>query len=348
MNAQLEPTLLDHATEALRANGLTAQLGRPPKGGRGRADCWMRIGKGNARNDYAVEIKRRVTPATLGAVLAHLRQIGETAGRAPLLITDYVTPPVADRLREQHQQFADAAGNVYVEGPNFLVYVVGRKPVTTEGATRPNTAFTTTGLRVLFALMCDPTLEGRPYRAVAAAAGVALGAVPRIFADLRRAGILIVTQDRRRLFATRRLLDEWALVYARTLRAKNLAGTYVVANFGTWADWPLQPPDQLWGGEPAAHLLVRYLRPGILTIYADKLPPALIVAQRLVRAKPHDQDHLLEVRKPFWGKALNMQTGRTVHPILVYADLLATGDARCIETAQLVYEQELARFFPAT
>jgi hypothetical protein len=30
--------------------------------------------------------------------------------------------------------------------------------------------------------------------------------------------------------------------------------------------------------------------------------------------------------------------------VLIYADLLATSDARCIETAQMLYDRYLARF----
>jgi hypothetical protein len=65
-------------------------------------------------------------------------------------------------------------------------------------------------------------------------------------------------------------------------------------------------------------------------------------------AGPLAQDHLLELRKPFWGRALRVE-GRpdTVPPALVYADLLATGDARCIETAQMIYDDHLARLLPA-
>ena len=32
-----------------------------------------------------------------------------------------------------------------------------------------------------------------------------------------------------------------------------------------------------------------------------------------------------------------------VHPILVYADLLATGNQRNIETARMIYEQHIVR-----
>ena len=39
------------------------------------------------------------------------------------------------------------------------------------------------------------------------------------------------------------------------------------------------------------------------------------------------------------------EDGNTVHPLLVYADLLATGDARCIETAKMIYDGYVARLF---
>jgi hypothetical protein len=34
-------------------------------------------------------------------------------------------------------------------------------------------------------------------------------------------------------------------------------------------------------------------------------------------------------------------------PLLIYAELLATGDARCLEAAKRVYEDHLTRLFDA-
>jgi hypothetical protein len=34
-----------------------------------------------------------------------------------------------------------------------------------------------------------------------------------------------------------------------------------------------------------------------------------------------------------------------VPPVLIYADLLAAGDARCIEAAERIYKVHLARLF---
>jgi hypothetical protein len=349
MNKLTEITLLDEAAQALREHGLAVAVQKEPRVGRHlRADAWLRVGKGKTHIDYVVEAKRTVTPATMGAAVMQLRHMADAAGRPPLLVADHLTRPVADQLRAHKQQFADAAGNAYLEGPALLVYVTGRKPKERQAAARANKTFTATGLKILFALICDPELAGAPHRTIAAAAGVALGAVPAALADLQQLGYLLVANKRRRLNATKRLLDEWALAYARTLRAKSLLGTYIAQDFDTWQKWKLDPHQARWGGEPAAQLLVRYLKPGVLTIYADKLPPRLMVEHRLVAAGRTAHEHLVEARKPFWGHTLRTE-GRpdTVPPALVYADLLATGDGRCIETAQMVYERYLARLFPA-
>jgi hypothetical protein len=163
-------------------------------------------------------------------------------------------------------------------------------------------------------------------------------------ADMQQNGHLLVQGKRRRLNATKRLLDEWALAYARRLRAKTLQATYAATDLDGWKTWPLEPGDAVWGAEPAANLLVNYLRPGVLTLYADKMPPRLLVEKKMKPASGAQPDErTVEWRKPFWGTLAAAVRPDTVHPVLVYADLLATGDARCMETAQLVYDKYLAR-----
>lgn len=72
-----------------------------------QADAVVRLDNETLR----VEIKKQVTPATLGAVLAQLDRL-----KGPgLLATGYVTPPMAERLRQLNIQFIDLAGNAYLE-----------------------------------------------------------------------------------------------------------------------------------------------------------------------------------------------------------------------------------------
>lgn len=343
---QVALTLIGPVAAALEQLGLQVDTRIEPKATNKRADGWLRVTKDKAHVDYVVEVARAVTPATMGAVLARLKDLA-TAKRPVLLVTDYLAPPVAEKLHEAKQQFADAAGNAYLDAAGLLVYINGRKLKKTRVATDVGQTLTANGLKILFALLCDPVLAEAPHRAIAAAAGVALGGVPPVLQGLRQTGHLFVVDRRRRLNATKQLLDEWALLYARRLRPKTLQAKYAAPNFDKWRDWKVNPDEARWGGEPAGALLTDYLRPGNLTLYTERLPPRLMVEQRMVLAGPLTTERLVEVRKPFWGPVVNAEArADTVPPVLVYADLLATGDGRCMETAQMVYDRYLARLLP--
>ncbi|WP_411877479.1 type IV toxin-antitoxin system AbiEi family antitoxin [Polaromonas sp. YR568] len=341
--------VIERAVEALKPFGIEAlEVAKPESAMRAGVDAWLRMGKGREQVDYAAVVQRKLTPATLGAASMRLEHIANAADCPTLLLTDYLTPPMAEKLHARKQQFADTAGNAYLDAPGLLVYVMGRKLQGHATAPAAGKAHTLTGLKVMFALLCDPELADAPQRAIAAAAGVALGAIPAVMADMQQNGHLLVQGKRRRLNANKRLLDEWALAYARRLRAKTLQAIYTVTDFEGWKTWPLDLREVLWGAEPAADLLVNYLRPGVLTLYAGKIPPRLLVEKKMKLASgARPDDRTIEWRKPFWGKVPVAARPDTVHPVLVYADLLATGDARCMETAQLVYDEYLARLLPA-
>lgn len=313
----------------------------------------MRVGKGDAHITYAVEAQRHLTPATLGAATARLRRASEATGHPGLLVTHCFSTPMTEKLWALNQPFADAAGNAYLEGPGLLVYITGRKLAGEPEIAATSRAFTTAGLKVQFALICDPALADAPLRTIAAAAGVALGGVPAVLADLQRSGALLVQGKKRRLNATRRLLDDWAQDYARRLRPKTLLKIYTSPHFDAWENWQLDPSQMLWGGEPAAKLLVQDLRPGVLTLYADTMPARLMVEQRMVQVSETliqqrlIEQRVIELRRPFWGTLHIAEFSGSVPPALVYADLLATGDSRCLETAEMIYDRYLARLFPA-
>lgn len=342
----VEATLLDAAAGHLRARRLTVAIKERHSGD--KVDACLRITKGKQHVDYAVEVKRHVTAQTLGAVVAQLKHQAEVTDNQPLLVTTYVTPPMADRLTALEQQFVDAAGNIYLDAPGMFVLITGRKPEQEIAVDRPGRAFGPAGIKTLFALLCNPELAAAPYREIAAAANVALGVLPSVLTGLQQAGHLHVLGNKRKLVPTKRLLDEWALAYARTLRPKQMLRTLVAPAFETWRNWDLARDHARWGGEPAAALLTKYLQPGALTIYAEQIPARLIVAQRLTTAQRNDARNLIEVRKPFWGATLHAANRvDVVPPALVYADLLATGDARCIEAARMIYGDYLAGLLPA-
>lgn len=347
----IESLILNQALDALRRHGLTVALSHTTtEPADDMADARLRLGKGAQNFEFDVEIKRSLVAEGLGAVVGMLRQRETTSGRPVLLVVGHISPRVAELCKNLGQAFVDSTGNAYVESPAFLLWVSGRKPAPgmEAGTAIEMRPMKTSSLKVMFALICKPQLAEEPYRQIAAAAGVALGTLPPAIEDLNLHGYLLATERRRQLLARRKLLDDWALLYARSLRPKQLLRFLVVNDLEQWRNWSLFDDAALWGGEPAASLQVGYLHPGMLTLYADKAPAHLILAQRLKTAEAPGKAAVLEVRKKFWGDVLDVDgVEGTVPPALVYADLLATGDARCIDAAQLVYDKYLARLFPA-
>ncbi|MGH8857627.1 MAG: type IV toxin-antitoxin system AbiEi family antitoxin [Polaromonas sp.] len=339
-----EVDLLNAALDVARGLGLDARLEQREPGveNNARADALVRIGRGGEGALYVAEVRRQLRPTTLGIALHQLARFKQPG----LLIADHITPPMAEELRTQRIAFLDAAGNAYIEQPNVLVWVTGRKPLAKE-VTRPvGRAFQPTGLQVLFALLCNPQWVILPYRELAARAGVAHGTVGWVMPDLQQQGFVADLKGKRgtrRLFDGERLLALWADAYARQLRPRTLMGRYYVYTLEGWQDWRLAEYGAQWGSEPAATLLTHYLKPGELTIYADKLPGLLAARHKFAKEADMDHKEVVEVRRRFWNFPADAMAAQCVPPLLVYADLLATGDARCIETAKRLYEDHVAR-----
>lgn len=333
-----ENTLLAEALAAAQAQGLDiAPVRLERKAADLGADARLRLRFGGQKVQFLAEVKRHLRPAMLGAVLLQLKQLGEEA----LLVTDHVTPPLAEELRARGVAFLDAAGNAYLNRPPVLVWIKGQRPAARPVAPHAGRAFRATGLQVVFALLCLPELVARPYREIAQQAGVAHGTVGIVMANLADEGFIIeLKQGGRRLHNARRLLDAWVEAYARTLRPKLLLGTFRAQAGDWWRQVDAPAYQARLGAEPAAARLDNYLRPGIATFYAEKLPARLLADHRL-RADPYGD---VEIRKRFWNFDLPDYPELTP-PVLVYADLLATGDGRCMEAAQLVYERHLAGLF---
>ena len=162
---------------------------------------------------------------------------------------------------------------------------------------------------------------------------------------MQQRGYIAATGGRRgnrRLLQADRLLAQWVDAYARQLRPRMLTGRYYIPTIEGWQKWKLAPHAMLWGGEPAGALLTGHLRPGELTLYAEKLPGRMVAQQKFLKEPAAGHAAVVEVRRKFWRFPWEGRAD-VVPPVLVYADLLATGNARCIETAKMVYEDHVAR-----
>ncbi len=306
----------------------------------------------NARGTQTLEVlvhrrKQRFEVVTKNvdrfAIPALLKTHERTGRRRLLLAAPYVTRDMAQRCRELQLPFIDTAGNVYIEGPHLLVYVVGL-PKPEELHAKPYRALTTAGLQVAFALLCEPQLLHTNYREIARRSGVALGSVGPVLKDLQRRRYLQGrTQSKPKLVNADRLLGEWVTHYPVTLRPK-LHTRRFSADPARVRELDIAKYGALWGGEVAADRLTHYLKPQQFTLYTRE-PIARIVAAARMKADPHGN---VEVLRQFWRLDAEPNHVDIVPAILVYADLLATNDPRNLETAKLVHEQYIAPTFHQT
>ena len=277
----------------------------------------------------------QLVPETLLVLLRRLKRPEEF-----LLITRQVTAEVADRLRDNGIQFIDDAGNAFINRPPFYLFIKGNR---NRDVARPpviGRAFKQTGLRVLYALLCNPGMENETYRMIAGKADVALGMVNWTMRELRELGFLIEMRTGRirngRLTNKGKLLERWITAYAEQLRPKLFLGRYGGAE-KWWENAELNPDQGLWGGEVAAARMTGYLKPEDVIIYVTDDPAKMLAPFRLKK----DPEGNVELYTRFWKPGTVAPHGDMVHPLLVYADLVATGNQRNLETARKIYDEHI-------
>lgn len=335
-----ERALVERALDTLRQLGVEARVDRTRPKDR-LLDYTATLRRGVKRAPFQIEAKRALRPGTLGPVLLRLQGLKPPA----LLLADYATAEVAKLLRTAGIAFADTAGNAYLEFGGNILYVIGNAPEQRPRAEKVVRAFQATGLRVVFTLLCTPELVARPTRELAAMLEVANGTVGRAIGDLAHLGFVTTAGKRnRRVHNLSALLERWVMMYPLRLRPTLLRRRLTTDQPDWWKREKFAPPHVVLGGEPAADQLTQYLKPATVTLYTRGEPRHLneIVARHGLRTDPRGE---IEVLEAFWPIQITGEKPGLAPTPLIYADLLATGDARCIETAKAVYDDHLARRF---
>lgn len=265
----------------------------------------------------------------------------DPGGRDRFLLVDRIPTGVAARARTRGQWFADALGNVHVRSEGVLVDVRGRRRPTARPAVEPTARATNLmsarRAQVVFCLLSWPELVGEPLRSVAEVAGVSPSLAQLVVRALREDGYLGVNS--RRLDRRAELVDRWVGAYGRGL-ARNLElGRYV--GEPTAAAWIESGQVARVSGEQAASEL-RGVQ--TLTLYVRELDPRLVASSRWRRAV---QEATVIVRRQFWVEPISVGTTLSpvsdAPPLLVYADLLDSGEPRQREVAQSLREAVVGR-----
>jgi len=309
-------------------------------------DAALAVARDDVWTTYSCLVKPRVRPSTLGPILAQLRAIGETQpATTPLLVSDHITRSVADRLVGERVQFIDASGNAFLEAPDYLVMISGRER---QAAASPKHALTPAKLQVLYVLLKRKELRNANYEEIARAARVSLGTVSHTIATLQQDGHLTGPKGRRRFLRFRQTLDSWTLHYADQLRPRLVKERFALGRGRTLESFAKEVADVAAGpgakrlavgGELGADRLTGHLRPATVTLHTSLTPRELLLTFKL---RPlHDGEVILLDELTACDGADAADAALLADPILIYAELLASGGERQRATADLVLHRHV-------
>lgn len=271
------------------------------------------------------------------------------SGSDVIYIALEIEPTLAGQLRKHGIQYIDGAGNANINRDGLRVVVTGksrsrRTHISNAPSKAPRfvgKAFKQAGLKLIFALLTDPTLVRSSIRDMAKVAGVSVGATTEVLADLADQGYLH-RHGTTTLMKADKLASMWAELYPLNLRNKLAIGTYH-GEPDWWRQVPVGAGVQ-FGGEIGADLVTNYLIPKTGTAYvqSDDAFHTLMRSGALRKlsdsnSRPDGQE--VKIYNAFW----TTNTDRITAPeLVIYSDLLAIQDVRCRETADMIYEQIIA------
>lgn len=298
-----------------------------------------------ATPDGTTTVPVELTASHLTAAAAeHVKVL---AGERPglLLLAPAIGSDLGEELAAAGVNFMDLAGNCSVRlGDRYIARIQGRRLQRRAPAEK---ALRAPAYRVLCALLAKPDLVGAPARALAAAAG---GVSPQTANDVRH-----------RLVARRFLLpsrDRWlwapdgyqgglelfvggfsTLLPSLTVgryRARGKTTDEVEASIRPGLD---AVGDWRWGGAAGAWRVTGLYRGDQVVVYIRDPQPTGIANLPLIPAA----DGNVTLRRPPALAAFEGPAPDTVHPVLLYADLLAEGNSRAHEAAAEIHRVLLAR-----
>lgn len=289
--------------------------------------------------DFLCEIKNVITTATIGNIVTQLRTLAITKKQPVLLIAKYITPTVIADLATNGINTLDCAGNCYIryvkEG-KIMFHLTNKGEKNTLPTEKSYPAFQEAGLKIIFYLLQDPLNVNKTYREIQNVTGVSLGAIKNVLDVLVEKNFILLANGKRILKNEKNLFNLWTENYNQVLKPKLLLEKM---SFRTneqrirWLSMKL-PIGMYWGGEGGANKIESYLEPAIFDIYTD-IPPAHLFKTGFVK---QDKNGEIRIYQKFW----KWETENQLVPlILIYADLMGSGNSRCIEMAERLLEHGL-------
>lgn len=290
---------------------------------------------------FVVVAKLELRTSNHGIVLSDLKDKKENSKRPIIVVAKFIASDIANDLKDRRINYIDGAGNAFIEQNQFHVFVSGQKSIK-ENKVKQARAFQEAGIKLLFKLLTKPENLQLSYRRLAEEVGISIGSVSNIINELEELNFILKTNSKRILKNKTDLLQRWVVAYHDVLRPRLLKKRMRFAKIeqlNNWESLPIHETEDicLWGSEPAAAIMTGYLRPDQFTIYTDANWQSFVSKFGLVP----DEDGDVEILQMFWYDEIKDRETAIVPSLLVYADLISSGLDRNIETAKMIFENDL-------
>ncbi len=320
-----------------RIDFVTKKLGGPFAG-------TIKLGGEWGEKYYYLKVVPKLSPSVADLVIHQLKTTAAPANCSPLLVTHYISPNLATKLKQQRIEFADCAGNLFLQQSPLYVEIAGQKHLTTScGLDR---LFRPAGLKLIYLFLRNPQTVNATYRVLADDAGIALGAIGDLFKELEKRGNLMTSEAGRELIAAEELLQRWQLGYIETLRPRMLLQRcalnpdYVLQQLPELLRRTPETAAVMLGGQLAASLLTSNISPESAVLYINPQQQLKLMLQLHLTPDPDGEVSLLVPfgKQNLWScrhsEGLNL-----ADPLLTYAEL--AGDGLSAKAADKLYSQHL-------
>jgi len=282
-------------------------------------------------------IRHQLRPSTLPLVESTCLK-----SRHSIVFTNFVSRPLAERLREKNIWFADACGNIYIELPGRLLLLsLGATPH--RQYLERASVVTENGAKLMLYLLVHGPEIGTTYREIAEQSGLSLGSVSVLMKALMRQQVVEGGRRHYRVTDGARLLELWIQAYLEKLKPRRILGRFLAPQRNDVKelidvirreDLPV-----IVGGEAGAGELTGYLRAVSAELWLE--PGDFESVRNRLRLMASPEGNIV-VHANFNPRISEWSPKKRIAPVpMLIGDLVAVGDARCIETAQEIQKEYL-------
>lgn len=312
---RISSVLDEYGIEVLFGGGAAADVG---------VDAWAQIPVRSGSVELPLQLKQAAR-YEFGPLEADRLRSEHSQG--VLVCQPYINPRQAERYRSLGLFYVDCSGNAWIHLDGFHLQVEGRRAPVAEAPATSVQNFTKSWVRVVFALLQEPSLAAAPVRVVGETADVSTGAAHRAVRQLGDGGYLqgagtVQAQLRR----VPELAEQWAMAYTSRLFSSLVSKSWDGPAPQWWLDRAAEL-DCTVAGEPVA---LGLRNPRTTTVFVDAPFVDVVRAARLRTADPRDGDPAVVTRQRFWNEEA-LRIGPVAPPLLTAAELLASADERLHE-----------------